>query len=270
MRDLKIDLTINDILTSFGKEAIMEIKSNNTILYPSNKNDIKIVNSLNNVVRDRFGYYKYNDRYYKKVVSKIKDKYDMIIYFDVTKERNDLKRRELDPLTHIYNRQRTEDAIRNYIVDNEDTFAFIIFDIDNFKSINDTYGHQMGDNILIKVASNVFKIINRDKNKDGNIIGRTGGDEFIALLKNVTEEETREVLSDILDVIQGININNERDITISIGVKYVYKKELSNLKEYFDNPYSIYDYLLSKADQSLYNVKNTGKNNYKLTLEKSN
>jgi diguanylate cyclase (GGDEF)-like protein len=86
----------------------------------------------------------------------------------------------LDPLTGAWNRRYTETALQRLINDfkkSSDFFHFIIFDLDNFKSLNDTFGHEFGDRVLILFSQTILKKVGHK----GYLI-RIGGDEFVLLL----------------------------------------------------------------------------------------
>ena len=123
-----------------------------------------------------------------------------------------------------------------------------MIDIDNFKNVNDTYGHLYGDKVILKVAA----IINSALNGRG-IVGRFGGDEFFIFTNWITKEsQLRSILTFIKQKVraelgQG---ENSCDVTLSMGVC-----------KYPDNG-SDYDSLFNKADKCLYIAKNKGKNRY--------
>ncbi len=154
-----------------------------------------------------------------------------------------------DALTGLWNRKHLEDEVERYLDENGQKAVFMIMDIDNFKQVNDTYGHIMGDAVLECVG----KIL---QNSVGprDIAARIGGDEFAVFLKgDYNDEEITEYCDmaihqleeDIADII------GTKDVaTISIGISQV--------------PIDAYDYmgLYSKADKALYFVKQNGKNDY--------
>jgi len=91
----------------------------------------------------------------------------------------------MDGLTNLYRKETAFEKMQEYVDDDaEGEFYFVILDLDDFKQINDQYGHQYGDRVLQKMA----KILVREFGET-SIIGRFGGDEFIILTKGISKEE---------------------------------------------------------------------------------
>jgi diguanylate cyclase (GGDEF)-like protein len=126
----------------------------------------------------------------------------------------------------------------------------MFIDFDDFKSINDTYGHLQGDKVLIYVIDNIKEIFS-----EGEIIGRIGGDEFVVFAGNVINinevMEKAEKLRQALDTTYTTDGKHIR-ISGSIGVATYPEAGL------------YYEKLMDSADQALYRVKEQGKNNFML------
>jgi diguanylate cyclase (GGDEF)-like protein/PAS domain S-box-containing protein len=156
-----------------------------------------------------------------------------------------------DPLTGVYNRNVVEDLINEYIEKNkEQQHTFMVVDIDDFKNINDQYGHQRGDKVLSFAINQVKLIFSSDE-----IIGRIGGDEFVVFIGDTTDEEMIFSKADILHkALQTVYHDNGFDISLSgsIGIS-TYPKDGQNYEELFE-----------RADHALYDVKEGGKDGYKL------
>ncbi len=111
------------------------------------------------------------------------------LIFDIDRERRELqlfqRRAEMDPLTQLYNRGATEQYIIRFLSNEGQggNHAMLLLDIDDFKQINDTYGHTSGDEVLQHVAASLRSLF-----RSGDIIGRIGGDEFVIFLKNIDSE----------------------------------------------------------------------------------
>ena len=153
-----------------------------------------------------------------------------------------------DPLTNIWNRKYLEDDMERYFI-NKNRGVFIIFDVDNFKKANDTYGHVFGDNLLCKFA----RIL---ENKVGPkvIAARLGGDEFAVFLKgDYTDEEINTYCEMILiEVHRDMKDEQEASYnpTVSIGISVAPE----------DGPDMLT--LYNRADKALYFVKQNGKDFY--------
>ncbi|MDD5423119.1 MAG: CHASE2 domain-containing protein [Candidatus Omnitrophota bacterium] len=154
-----------------------------------------------------------------------------------------------DGLTHLYNIRHfnllLEAEFKNVATYRFRKLSLLMTDNDNFKKVNDTYGHQAGDTILVEVA----KIL-QSKSRQVDVVARYGGEEFIVMLTGAGEKDAAEVGEKIRTAVEAkkfkfkdVNYN----ATISIGVV-----EYSNEKNK--------DELIGKADSALYHAKHTGKN----------
>ncbi|MEA2100886.1 MAG: GGDEF domain-containing protein [Campylobacterota bacterium] len=154
----------------------------------------------------------------------------------------------LDPLTKVFNRR----ALATYLEDmcsNKSDFKLnkhhlLILDIDDFKIINDTYGHITGDKILIFIANIMKKTL-----KNYNKIFRFGGEEFIIILDDISDLESKAIALKLLDLIRKSKLiykGKSIGVTISIGSTTL----LQN-----DTP----DSIVARADKALYKAKHKGK-----------
>lgn len=155
---------------------------------------------------------------------------------------------ECDSMTGLYNHDSTLRHISEYLASEgfEGVHALLMVDIDNFKSINDQYGHQTGDYVLIHIADVIRKTFRGD-----DIIGRIGGDEFMILMKNCGTLDTANRKACELIANMQCSFTKGRHIistTGSVGVSL-----------YERNGRSI-DQLYYEADSALYKVKASGKN----------
>jgi len=155
----------------------------------------------------------------------------------------------IDPLTGVFNRRSMEIMILNQLsiakITNT-TFSIAMIDIDNFKQINDTYGHLVGDCVLRNLA-----IIIKENLRKSDFVFRYGGEEFLVLLPFAELEAAKKVIEKIRKKIESIPFkceNTTLNITVSIGVSSFTDKNLS------------VDSLLDNADKNLYIAKKTGKN----------
>ncbi len=150
-----------------------------------------------------------------------------------------------DTLTGLYNRAYFEKIISSLEPNQRKTdlsFALVIVDIDLFKSINDTYGHQVGDKALKGVANILYNNLRAD-----DIVARWGGEEFVIMLKNVDLPSAITIANKLRVAVLEATIIENKSITCSFGIS-LYDKN-SDINEVFQ-----------KADKALYEAKNSGRN----------
>ncbi len=154
-----------------------------------------------------------------------------------------------DALTGLLNKRAiTQLAEQKIQYAGKDKFRFLILDVDNFKTINDTYGHMFGDEAIVKVANIVKKMVG-----DHGVVGRIGGDELFAILENVDDEKSlRNVLKAIRENVAYAYVGSQNNIHVTCSMGCV---------EYPTDGIS-YKELFQKADYSLYLAKEKGKNRY--------
>lgn len=158
-----------------------------------------------------------------------------------------------DDVTGTPNRRyfmRNSEKMKEISLLNKKMFALVFIDLDDFKYVNDTYGHSVGDVVLKSFCEKINKRI-----VSKHFLARFGGDEFVIAVENVSSEnEVIDIVKDILEECNiPININKkEIYITVSIGISMC-----SNGSESIQS-------LLKKADIAMYNAKSTGKNKFKL------
>ena len=153
---------------------------------------------------------------------------------------------EIDPLTSVFNKETTQKLIDQKLK-NHEHFCFLILDVDDFKSVNDNYGHAVGDKVL-KNLSDLFK--NHFRQTD--IVGRIGGDEFIILIEDEVIAESR--IQSLLKKVNELKIEELQDFKLSISVGMAFAP--SNGTTFME--------LYRHADHALYQTKRTGKNDYKI------
>ncbi len=125
------------------------------------------------------------------------------------------------------------------------TFSLVLFDIDNFKVINDTYGHQAGDEVLQDVAEVLLKV-----SRKSDVVARYGGEEFITMLPNTPRKEAYTHAHRIKEAVDGRTYLGEDSVSITIsGGVASFPDDAPDAKS-----------LLYAADMALYNAKATGKN----------
>jgi sigma-B regulation protein RsbQ len=151
-----------------------------------------------------------------------------------------------DPLTGLINRRELR-AQANKIIHqaarNSTTFALLSIDIDYFKCINDRYGHQAGDKLLIELS----KIL-KDQRRINDVVARVGGEEFIMLLSDINEVNAFRLAENLRKLIEN-QLIDDMNITVSIGLVVSHKNIKVDL-----------DILLKLSDDALYVSKNNGRN----------
>lgn len=124
-------------------------------------------------------------------------------------------------------------------------FGLFMLDIDFFKRINDTYGHLVGDKVLCTVAKTIFNCV-----RPGDLVGRYGGEEFIALLPRITDEKAGEIALAINKLVREKIYEHEQckfNVTVSIGISR-YPEDGTSIEQ-----------LTASADKALYNAKQNGR-----------
>lgn len=175
---------------------------------------------------------------------------------EINKLKEQLKRMAThDGLTRLPNRaQFYENFVKQAarVSRNEEELAVVMMDLDGFKQINDEYGHDVGDKVLIEVAQKLIKFVRK-----GDIAARLGGDEFVMLLNVKSKEEAKQALARLQQIFTSpISAGNkEFEISFSIGA-VMYKKDGTPIDE-----------LLKKADAAMIAVKKSGKNAVRFAKE---
>ncbi len=164
--------------------------------------------------------------------------------------RNLERQASMDELTQIYNRRRwmeTAEQSMKTVKRYGGDLSMVIIDIDDFKSINDTYGHQSGDKVLMETAA-----IIKEYSREADIVGRYGGEEFVILCPRSDLFSTVEVADRLRRIIGETSFGIPRKVTATFGVAQATWEEIETLDV---------DSLLSKADKALYAGKSRkGKN----------
>ena len=258
-----IILYANKALTRMYGYKESEIIGNTPRLFRSGKHDISFYKDLWECILTGDNYHqliinrkKDNELVYVDTkITPVKDEHSQkIAYFVVTardvtnriKSEEQLKKlATIDPLTKIPNRYQINVYFDEFIARKErmkQAFSVLIFDIDYFKKINDTYGHAVGDLVLKDFSQLIMKNIRLvDK------FGRWGGEEFVLLLDGTSEHEAMQIAQKLNNLVAHTKFNDMYCITVSIGVT-----------EYRDNDTK--EQCINRADIALYAAKNLGRN----------
>jgi diguanylate cyclase (GGDEF)-like protein/PAS domain S-box-containing protein len=179
------------------------------------------------------------------------------LFEDVTLERQTAAQlvylAERDALTGLFNRHRFNEELGRMIADaerNATRVALFFFDLDDFKYINDTFGHRAGDAMLIRVAGEVGGQVRRNE-----IFVRLGGDEFAILVPDVSDEMVRVLAERVTRSIALVRFQFEGQslrLTSSLGIA-VFPDHAENVED-----------LISRADTAMYQAKDAGKNAWRI------
>ncbi len=157
----------------------------------------------------------------------------------------------LDHLTKAYNRKSFDEHIQKHMQLSQvsgDPACLVMLDIDHFKKVNDNYGHQTGDAILIECV----KLLKESFGRDQDFVARVGGEEFAVVMSDTNVSAAIDIVEAAMDKIREtvyVEDNHKIQFTISVGIAQLKKNE--NVDEW-----------LKRADEALYHSKNTGRDRY--------
>jgi len=245
-------------------EATVESWKNN--LHPEDKD--AAINSLNNHLSGKASLYEATYRMVHKDGSQrwVSDRGRIIeldeqqkpirmmgTHSDITAEKQYelslTKYANLDPLTNLLNRKALKQAFDNLIASiHYQGGAFLFIDLDDFKKINDSFGHKVGDKVLLNVAQKLKMYSPRTTS-----ISRFGGDEFVMLCDSSGKDFLTQLAQTLINAFsKPITLDSESfNIGLSIGICS------------FNDRESIFDEIFDHADKAMYKVKMSGKNNFK-------
>lgn len=235
-----------------GEEKIKDIKSIETFIWiltfiillleiffifrPLTRNIIELTLSKNNILNSLQEEIEARTLHLKDANDKLKD----LAYHD--------------PLTGLRNRFTLENDLELLVKNHKEnnvSFSVLIFDIDFFKNINDTYGHDLGDFVLTEISKLFIKSF-----RENDKIYRTGGEEFVILLNKISLENSEKIAQNTIDLVASydfINDNLSIKTTLSCGLFHSSICQISNFKN-----------ILKFADIALYKAKNLGRNNVQI------
>ncbi|GEM_PF-1251724 len=156
-----------------------------------------------------------------------------------------------DPLTNLYNRRYFVDRFEQVVAFSKrygEPFCFVIIDMDNFKVINDTRGHLVGDGILVEFARLLTESF-----RETDLLARYGGDEFVVLMQKADPQGVRNRVEHFLEVLRAHAFAGDARarLTFSAGIAYVWPEAAENIT---------FDWVAGAADRFMYEAKRAGKN----------
>ncbi|MEM6426452.1 MAG: GGDEF domain-containing protein [Cyanobacteria bacterium P01_D01_bin.128] len=149
---------------------------------------------------------------------------------------------ERDSLTHLYNRRAAEELLSICIADAGSSNGVILFDIDHFKRVNDTCGHQAGDAVLVSVAMRCSQVLRKN-----DCLARWGGEEFLVVLRHVGAEVIERIAEELRLAIASEEIEPAGSVTASFGASLI-------------KPTDTIENLLQRVDKAMYAAKTSGRN----------
>lgn len=162
---------------------------------------------------------------------------------------------QIDEMTSLFNKMTVKKLITKTLMEQQDGLhALMEIDIDNFKSVNDIYGHTMGDHVISVIAGVISSQF-----RSTDYVGRTGGDEFVVLMADIPSEEIAMIKAENLVSLVKYkeNLSIPENISISVGMAFSGSED------------RCYDDLAAKADQALYVTKKSGKGRYSVYGEEN-
>ena len=248
---LKDNPDIKLILTDYLMPVIDGVELTKEVRKLYNKNELSIIAmtaSNQELISAKFLKIGVNDFINKpflreEIACRINNSLDALEYIAKIKEMA-----QNDFLSGLSNRRHFFEVMREYFHEakkRDESFAIALIDVDNFKQINDTLGHHVGDTVIVELAKALSKHLTHD-----HFIARWGGDEFCVVLKNIEQKKALEFFIKLKSAISGLHIKTkekkEVSVNISIGVTF---GDLESVEE-----------MINQADKALYISKKNGRN----------
>lgn len=152
------------------------------------------------------------------------------------------QRVQTDPLTSAYNRFYMEEVLEELMECRSPAFGFVIFDIDHFKQVNDTYGHLVGDDVLVNLVNAL-----KQELQDDAVLARFGGEEFVIVLPGRSHEESLAFAKHLQKLIPALVFEGCPPVTCSFGVTSFHPGDDKRA-------------LIQRTDSALYRAKHAGRN----------
>jgi polar amino acid transport system substrate-binding protein len=256
------DIKISGILQTKFKMRLLVNANNPILLSILNKTINKITYKEKLRINSKYNLIKYEKEDYSWIYKFVLPLLVIIMifaYFNI-EMRKEIKKRKVmerrleryankDSLTKVYNRRKIELQLRietKRAKRFNNDLSVIFFDIDNFKVINDKFGHEAGDYVLIELSQNIFKNL-----RETDYIGRWGGEEFIIILPETNNKKAFTVASHLKEKISKIDFSITKNVTLSYGITQYIKGD------------TIQD-MIKRSDEAMYFVKKRGKDNIKI------
>jgi diguanylate cyclase (GGDEF)-like protein len=239
-----IEFANKQFLDYFDIKDIARLKKSNLDIYKYLNKDLDNYIDMSEILQNKEEYIKINDDSFLIKSSKIEQTHYL---FSMTNINDISKKLNLDPLTGIYRKIYLNDIMSD-MISSQKEFALIVLDLDDFKQINDNYGHLVGDEVLKS-----FVQVVQSKLGIQDVFARWGGEEFLLLTKDTLSLDKK--LEDIRKTIQDNHFDIVGHITCSFGATL--SKDSDEDK----------DMILYRADKALYEAKKQGKNQVVIKID---
>lgn len=179
--------------------------------------------------------------------------------YNIDKQKKEMQRlldkSQRDPLTNLFNKTATQSQIEDHLAESKpvEKHALMMLDIDNFKAINDQFGHMTGDEVIMEISHRLQKLF-----RTSDVVGRIGGDEFVVFLRDISTDDLIEQKAKAMrEIFRTTHASKDLSYQISgsIGIALFPKDGMT------------YQELYSKADTALYKAKRRGKDCYEFYSE---
>ena len=233
-----ITYTNEQFMHYFGVKRMKDLQRKNLKIYEYFDSSLKSYEALYERVNSKEEYIVINKDTFILQATIVESSHTLFTLTKVTKLSNEMQQ---DTLTGAYKKSYFNTQLKR-LINNKEEGIVVVLDLDDFKLINDTYGHQAGDDIL-----KAFVKLIQDNIRGNDIFARWGGEEFLLLLEHTNIEHALKKLESLRTIIDRYTFKHVGHMTASFGVA---------CKEEDDDMHS----LLQRADQALYQAKDKGKN----------
>jgi len=234
----EITYTNQQFMEYFNLKNITDSKRKNLQIFKYLDSELTNYDALFEYINSKEEYVVINSDTFIFQASLIESTHKLFTLTKVTKLSNEI---QIDNLTGAYKKNYFDIFLEKIINARKDA-VLVVLDIDNFKNINDTYGHQVGDTVLKE-----FSLLIQDNIRSEDMFSRWGGEEFLLLLQHTTLENALNKIESIRALVDTHTFKHINHMTSSFGVAQT---------EENDDIHS----LLQRADKALYQAKNSGKN----------
>jgi len=234
----EISYTNEQFMHYFGLKRIHDIRRENLKIYKYLDSSLESYNALYERVNSKEEYVIINKDTFILQATLIESGHKLFTLTKITKLSNEM---QIDSLTGAYKKHYFNLQLEK-LLKNKEEGVLVVLDLDNFKNVNDTYGHQVGDDVLKEFVELIQKNIRSD-----DVFARWGGEEFLLLLQHTNIENALKKIESLRLFIDEHDFKHIGHLTASFGVAW---------KEENDDMHS----LIQRADKALYEAKDSGKN----------